>query len=250
MTLDQNNRRFLFSLLCIATLLCGCNRGKPANNSGNDPKAQIYAHLARKSGQKQFTPGMDLNRTADAIARDEDPYIRSVREQMRALHNYEEFYRLVGQQLATADRLLAHTNIACRRTALNIAREACRHAMSDSIDNWLAARICETYFWPNLDIADAPGSQERALDMLLTSRRVFFDTYETNNVLTNYYLLLARAPDTHSADTFRVQVADWLEEKGDVKLADTILSEIKDPKVLALANDRITRVKERAIALR
>lgn len=249
MTPKKDNRCRVIVLVCAASLLCACDKTPRVDvAASSDLKAQIHAHLVRQSGQKQFTPGIDLNRTHAEIAREEDPYIRSVREQMRALRNYEDFYRLIGQQLATADRLLAETNLALRRMGLNLAREACRHSMSDRVDNWLAARICEAYFWPNLDIADPPGSQERALDMLQTSRRVFFDTHETNNVLTNYYLLLARAPNAESADTFRVQVADWLEEKGDVKLAHTILSEIRDPKVLASANERMTRVKERASA--
>jgi hypothetical protein len=117
------------------------------------------------------------------------------------------------------------------------------------VDVWLAARICEAYFWPNLEVADAtPDTRERALDLLETARRVFFDTYETNNVLTNYNLLMANAPNARAADTFRVQLADWLEEKGSLQHAAEILNEIRDAEVLASAQDRITRVRERAAA--
>jgi hypothetical protein len=120
---------------------------------------------------------------------------------------------------------------------------------SDSVDVWLAARICEAYFWPTLEVADAsPDTRERALDLLETARRVFFDTYETNNVLTNYNLLMANAPNARAADTFRVQLADWLEEKGSLQHAAEILNEIRDAEVLASAQDRITRVRERAAA--
>jgi hypothetical protein len=133
---------------------------------------------------------------------------------------------------------------------LKLAREACGHMNSDAVDVWLAARICEAYFWPNLDLADTqPGSRERALELLETSRRVFFDTYETNSVFKNYTLLLSNAPNAQAADTFRVQLADWLEEKGDLKRAAEILNEISDAKVLVSAEERITRVKERVAAL-
>jgi hypothetical protein len=247
MTLNLICRRLFIPLLC-AVALCACRKSPDVPQAG-DTRAQIYAHLTKKTGQKQFTPALDTSLSAEELSKQEDPYIRSVREQMRSVPSYDTLYRLIGQQLATADRLLAHTNADFRRTGLRLAREACGHAMSDSVDTWLAARICEAYFWPHLDVADAKaGSHEHALDLLQISRRVFFDSTETNHVLTNYYLLLARAPDTRAADTYRVEVADWLEEKGDVKLAHAILSEIRDTQVLASASERITRVKERATA--
>ena len=96
-------------------------------------------------------------------------------------------------------------------------------------------------------LADAePSSRERALDLLETARRAFFETYETNNVLKNYSLLLSNAPNARAADIYRVQLADWLEEKGSVKHANEVLSEIRDTEVLASAQERITRVRERA----
>ena len=183
------------------------------------------------------------------LSHQEDAYIRSVRQKISGVRTYKELYSLVGQQLATADRLLAEPDMARRRMGLKLAREACGHVNSDSVDVWLAARICQAYFWPNLDLADAtPGTRERALDLLETARRVFFDTYETNNVLTNYNLLMANAPNARAADTFRVQLADWLEEKGSLKHAAEILNEIRDAEVLSSAQERITRVRERAAA--
>ena len=180
------------------------------------------------------------------VSNQEDEYIRAIRQKMSGVRSYETLYRLMGEQLATADRLLEDPDISRRRMGLKIAREACGHANSDSVDVWLAARICEAYFWPHLDLADAqPGSRERALELLETSRRVFFETYETNNVVKNYELLLSNAPNAQAADTFRVQLADWMEEKGNVKRAGEILSEIRDPEVLAAQQERVTRVKER-----
>jgi hypothetical protein len=188
---------------------------------------------------------MEAARKQEELSNQEDTYIRSVRQQVSGVRSYEALYRIVGQQLATADRLLADPDILRRRMGLKMAREACGHVNSGAVDVWLAARICEAYFWPNLDLADAqPGSRERALDLLETSRRVFFDTYETNSVLTNYNLLMANAPNARAADTFRVQVADWLEEKGNLKHAAQILNEIRDAEVLASAQERITRVRE------
>jgi hypothetical protein len=305
MTLKSGTRRLMGLLVCAAAI--GCHKSDPVPGSGAaaDPKAQIYKHLSKQTGQKQFTPGIDLDlpkqlatlrsnanvleqrtlglrassRTADEqkraaleselqelerawevarvaaarkqeeLSHQEDGYIRSVRQQMSGVRTYQELYSLIGQQLATADRLLAEPDKARRRMGLKLAREACGHVNSDSVDVWLAARICEAYFWPNLEVADAtPDTRERALDLLETARRVFFDTYETNNVLTNYNLLMANAPNARAADTFRVQLADWLEEKGSLQHAAEILNEIRDAEVLASAQDRITRVRERAAA--
>jgi hypothetical protein len=189
----------------------------------------------------------EVTRKQDELSNQEDVYIRSIRERMAGVGSYEALYRLIGEQLATADRLLAEPAVSRRRMGLKMAEEACRHANSDSVDVWLAARICEAYFWPNLDWIDsAPDARERALALLETSRRVFFNTYETNSVLTNYYHLLSRAPNAGATDTFRVQLADWLEEKGNLKRAAEILDEIRDPEVLASASERITRVKNGA----
>lgn len=303
MTLNLGLQRTLVSLLGTAAMLCACRPSEPTPQA-TDAKSQIRVQLAKKTGQKQFTPGIDLGlasrvarlqtnsaaleqraaairaelrtndtpearvilerqlhqtegdwesvrsevaRLGNELSHQEDNYIRSVREQMKQVGSYNTLYRLIGEQLATADQLLAEPDPARRRMGLNIAREACKHAMSDSVDTWLAARICEAYFWPNLDIADAkPGSHERALDLLQTARRVLFDGTETNHVFTNYHLLLAHAPNAHDADTYRVQLADWLEEKGDLKRAHEVLGEIRDAQVLASSSERITRVKQRA----
>jgi predicted nucleic acid-binding Zn-ribbon protein len=388
MTLKQGNRRLLAPLLCAAAVLCGCKKTDRAAETlpAGDAKAQIHNFLAKKTGQKNFTPGMDLNlgsrvatlqsnasvleqrtgalraslraadgeqgplqkeivslrselvnterqvgearkalneiesrvppdaseiaarrsdyaakesawtkkrqefsakeaqlevertaqkqkfttlekefqeaerawelaraeamRNAQELSRQDDNYIRATREQMAGVRSYEALYRVIGEQLATADELLAEPELSRRRIGLRIAREACGNAMSDSVDVWLAARICEAYFWPNLEVADpTPGSRERAIELLEISRRVFFDTFETNNVLKNYSLLLSNAPNASAADTFRVQLADWLEEKGDLKRAAEVLNEIRDAQILSSAQERITRVKERVAAI-
>jgi hypothetical protein len=193
---------------------------------------------------------VEAGRKQTELAKQEDAYIRSVREQMAGVRSYPALYQLVGEQLATADRLLAEPDRARQRMGLKLAREACGHVNSGAVNVWLAARIVEAYFWPNLELADADTfSRERALDLLETSRRILFDTDETNNVLRNYELLLTNAPNARAADTFRVQLADWLEEKGALDHAAKILDEIRDAEVLTSAEERITRVKQRTVSI-
>ncbi|HEY0549858.1 MAG TPA: hypothetical protein VGF13_09660 [Verrucomicrobiae bacterium] len=189
---------------------------------------------------------VEVSRKEQELSRQENAYIADIRQQISGVRSYETLYRLIGEQLAAADRFLADPDISRRRIGLSFAREACGHANSDPEDVWLAARICEAYFWPNLDLADStPGSRERALDLLERCRRIFFVSNETNNVLKNYNLLMANAPNAQAADTFRVQLADWMEENGNVKRAGEILNEIRDTEVLAAQQERVTRVKER-----
>jgi len=209
-------------------------------------RAPIEAQL-QSAEHAWATARTEARRKQEELSQQENTYIRSVRQQMAGVRSYDAMYRLIGEQLATADGLLADPDRARRRMGLKNAREACGHMNSGGVDVWLAARICEAYFWPNLDLADAgAGSSENALDLLETSRRVFFETDETNNVLKNYNLLMSNAPSAKAADTFRVQLADWLEEKGSLKHAAKILSEIRDAEVLASAQERIARVRERA----
>jgi hypothetical protein len=193
---------------------------------------------------------VEAGRKQTELSNQEDVYIRAVREQMAVVPSYPALYQLVGEQLTTADRLLAEPDVARRRMGLKMAREACSHVNSGGVNVWLAARIVEAYFWPNLELADAKsGSRERALELLETCRRVLFDTDETNNVLRNYELLLTNAPNARAADTFRVQLADWLEEKGSLDHVAKILDEIRDAEVLASAAERITRVKQRVASI-
>lgn len=216
------------------------------NTNTTPGRAALEQELQAAKANLQRTRG-EAGRKSEELDHQEDNYIRTVREQMHAPGSYAQLYRIIGQQLASADGLLTDPDPVRRRMGLKLAREACGHAMADSTDVWLAARICEAYVWPNVDLLDTkPGSHERAIELLQTSRRVFFSTDETNSVLTNYYLLLTRAPDRRAADTFRVELADWLEEKGDVKFAHTVLVGIQDSQVLASASERITRVKQRA----
>lgn len=212
--------------------------GKPTGAALEVPSREAESTLTAIRGE------LVLKR--EELLNQDDAYIRSARQQMKQVRSYDAMYRIVGQLLATADGLLADPDRTRQRTGLKMAREACGQMRSDNTDVWLAARICEAYFWPNLALADAdPNSHQNALELLETSRRVFFETYETNNMLKNYNLLLLNAPNAKAADTFRVQLADWLEEKGSVKHAAEILNEIRDTEVLASAQERIVRVRQR-----
>ena len=224
------------------------NAGALRNSLLTEKRAATEQELQR-AGESIAAMRKEIAQKENELSRQENTYIRAVREQISGVRNYETLYRLIGEELTAADRLLAEPDISRRRMGLSFAKEACSHANSDPEDAWLAARICEAYFWPNLDLADStPGSRERALDLLETCRRVFFVTLETNNVLKNYHLLMSNAPNAKAADLFRVQLADWMEEKGKVQHASEVLNEVRDPEILTAHQERIVRVRERLAA--
>src|SRR5687767_438015 len=62
MTLKAGHWRLFAPLLCAIAVFVGCQKADSTFQSSSriDPKAQIYKHLVKKSGQKDFTPGIDL----------------------------------------------------------------------------------------------------------------------------------------------------------------------------------------------
>lgn len=180
------------------------------------------------------------------LGRQENAFIRSTRERASEARSYEAIYLLIGQQLFAADKLLTSPDLERRRMAVGFAREACGHAGADAVDPWLAARICEAYFWPNLEWADyTAGSKERAQDMLRTCRSVFSAVAETENVLRTCDLMIAHAETLRAADTFRLELADLLEQTGDDAGAARRLGEIKDAEVSRLAEPKLAQLKQR-----
>src|SRR5687768_7790946 len=60
MTLQEGHGRLLF--VCAVAILFGCHKSDRTLPSGSaaDPKSQIHKYLTKKSGQKEFVPGIDL----------------------------------------------------------------------------------------------------------------------------------------------------------------------------------------------
>ncbi len=157
--------------------------------------------------------------------------IRETRRKLYEASTYEAMYELIGQELWVAARLFPSANPQHRRVALAIARQADADALRIAEDAWLAARICEAYFWPNLDVADysnrqAPLYIETLLDDCATA---FSQANETNNVIRTYLTLLAKTKNPQRADSARVQLAQIYESQGQIALAVRYLKEVKNP---------------------
>ena len=188
----------------------------------------------------------ELRQPEEELGGQENAFIRRTRQEASEAGSYETLYILIGEQLATADRLLASRDAERQRMGLSFAREACRHAGEDAHDGWLTSRIAEAYLWPNLGLADyTAGSTERAQDMLLLCKAVFAEAGETNNVVRNYELMIAHAPTLQRADAFRLNLAELLEKTSDYRRAAKVLKEIQETNLVGLAKQNLARIQPR-----
>jgi len=193
----------------------------------------------------------ELRTKEHELSGQENVFIRAVRAGMAETHSYETMYVLIGQQLRAADRLLTETDKERRRMGVNFAKEACGHALSEAQSPWLAARICEVYLWPHLDLADyRPDTKERAQDILRLGKAAFSDADETKSLERNFELMIAHAPDRRYADSSRLDFAELLEQTGEFQRAQQCLNEVQEPEVLAAAQQRLARIKARLPAMK
>jgi hypothetical protein len=133
--------------------------------------------------------------------------------------SYEKMYRLIGQEIWVASRLVASANPGLQRVGVTLALDASRHALEDAQNGWVAARICEGYVWPHLRLA-TDSDQDSAFNpdnLLAECANIFRRNLEVRNVVRICGKTLARAGTAQRADWARSQVAMACEEAGDLK---------------------------------
>lgn len=121
---------------------------------------------------------------------------------------YKDMYRLIGQQLALADRLLTNSHLQAQQTGLLMAGEASAYARTNTVNVWLGARICEAYLWPNLGLVETNKAGLFSTDAVLNLCDVAFkDAGETNHIIKNYELLIAKTTRPAQLDTTHYRLA-------------------------------------------
>jgi hypothetical protein len=173
--------------------------------------------------------------------------LSEVSKKMGEATSYAAIYHCIGQELWVARRLFQSANPVHRRAGLDIALQASRHALDPAVNAWLAARICEGYLWPNLDVADTANRQSPlSLDGLLNEcARLFRENDELPNVARNYQILLAKAESPQRADWARVQIAMAHEQSGNLKAALHYLRQVKSTNDFRWAVSRIPQMEKR-----
>ncbi len=199
---------------------------------------------ARWAKQDQAVPRPGTGELADAAAK----LTRELRGKFGQAGTYSLMYDLIGQEIWVADRLFDSKNPQHRRVALNLALQARGDALNQTEDAWLAARICQAFIWPNLDLADSnnrrsPLNAEKLLD---DCAGIFWQADETNNVLVNYQAYIAKADSPRQSDWARAQLSQTYMRMGDFENAVHYLKEIQLTNDFGWALRRLPWLEQRA----
>jgi len=144
--------------------------------------------------------------------------------------SYDAMYKTLGQELFVAKGLLASGNPDHRKQGVLLALATSRQALNFAENGNVAARICEGYILPNLDLANdtnrrSPFNEENLLTQI---RDIFQRNLEYNNVVRAYQIYLAGVKNAQRADWARSQIGYAYEQAGDAKRALEAFREIKD----------------------
>jgi hypothetical protein len=184
--------------------------------------------------------------SAAALAKARAQLVAGTTKKLNEASSYEAMYHAIGQELFVAKRLLESGNREHRREGVNIALTAARHALNFVVNGRVAARICEGYVLPNLDLATDrnPRSTFNEENLLNQCAEFFRRNEEPNNVIRTYELYVASAKNPQRADWARSQIAMAYEQAGDPKNALAAIREIKDTNGFRFLMRRIPRLEQ------
>jgi len=171
---------------------------------------------------------------------------RATEETMEKASSYEAMYHAIGQELFVAKRLLASGNPDHRRLGVTIALTASRHALDYAMNGSVAARICDGYILPNLDLATDrnPRSTFNEQNLLGQCADIFRRNLEYNSVVRTYEIYLAGLKNAQQADWARSQIAMAYEQAGDPKQAVAAIRSIQDTNSYRGLFSRIPRLQQ------
>jgi hypothetical protein len=135
--------------------------------------------------------------------------------------SYDGMYKGIGQELFVAQGLLASGNPEHRRQGVLTALSASRHASAYAMNGAVAARICEGYVLPNLDLANDTSRRStfNEENLLRQCADIFERNYEFNNVVRTYQIFLNGVKNADRADWARSQIGQAYEQANNPKLA-------------------------------
>jgi len=189
----------------------------------------------------------DGNNSA-ALTKARGEFASGIEQKIATASSYESMYHAIGQQLFVAKRLLESGNPAHRRLGVTTAFTAARHALNYAMNGSVAARICEGYILPNIDLATDtnPRSTFSDRNFITQCADLFERNNEFNNVVRTYEMFLAIAKNPAQADWARSQMAMACERGGNPKQAVAIIREIKDTNTYSRLIRRIPRLQQDA----
>ena len=186
--------------------------------------------------------------SASALAKARAQLLRDSQEKLNGASSYEAMYHAVGQELFVARRLLGSGNREHRREGVTIALAAARQALGYAMNGYVAARICEGYILPNLDLATDRNTRSTFNEENLLSQcaDIFRRNEEPNNVVRVYELYLESTKNPARADWARAQIAMAYRQSGDSKHELAALRQIKDTNSFRFQMRRIAQLEQEA----
>jgi hypothetical protein len=164
------------------------------------------------------------------LAQARGEFITRADGRLREAASYEEMYRIIGQELFVAKRLLQSRNREHRREGLRVAMSAARHAIAHPVNGYVAARIADGFLLPNLELATDRNARSmfHPDTFLAQCADLFRRNEEHHNAARVYRIQLARAQNSAGRDRARAQIADALHEGGEIREAIATLREIEN----------------------
>ncbi|HEY0455043.1 MAG TPA: hypothetical protein VGE41_01615 [Verrucomicrobiae bacterium] len=205
-------------------------------------RQSIWSYIKKESGQNNFASS-NVSVSNELAAAQADPPKKKnnpsgqlfqaaskyFQRKQSETTSYKAIYNLLGQELSFAEGLLESTNVMEQQAGFQLAQETSRFASTPAENPWLAARICEAYLWPKLDLAQSGGKSGLDADAVLRyCESVFSDASETNSLIHNYQLVIANAGKTKRADIARFRLSHLLEQEGRYAEALACLKEMSN----------------------
>jgi hypothetical protein len=259
----KSAKRILVVALALAAVVVGGRWAWMKYHSRNltvaETRAAIRNYLEKQAGIAGFEPFRSATQTTNetngsdavdspkakkkkqkkAASSAAEELTRDFQLKLDEAADYRTIYRLVGENLAAVDQFLTHNDAEQTRLALLLAVEAIRASLEPAKNGWLAARISEAYIWPALDDVPAQGGgMLDAASLLDLSEEAFNAAGETENLIRNYRLLIARSEKRAKADKLRVHLAKILEESEKFEEAARVLHEVQDTNTTAFVRRR------------
>jgi hypothetical protein len=180
--------------------------------------------------QKAFTAELAVAEASQesALAKARLLLNNELRQKLDEATTYAGIYRVIGQELYLASRLLESRNLEHRRLALREVLLAIQHSMGEAENYWLAARICEGYIWPNLDASEEGRQSQLSYDGLMnTCANAFRLNGEYDLVVRNYERMISQSTNQVRKDMAYMQIALAYDQTGDYKGALSAARSIK-----------------------
>jgi hypothetical protein len=183
-----------------------------------------------------------------ALAKARAQLVETAEQKLNNASSYEVMYQAIGQELFVAKRLLESGSRDHRREGATLALVAARHALNYAMNGYVAARICEAYILPNLDLATDRNTQSmfNEENLLRQCANIFGRNEEPNNVVRTYEIYLANTTNPQRKDWARSQIAMTYQQAGDARHALAALRQIKDTNSFRFLMRRIPQLEQEA----